>query len=204
MNILHMICSSRAESQSTLFSKEIVERLLIGNPEASIVIRNLSHGAMPHVDEAYSTALTAMVDHIEDRPTGSLALSDTLIAELEHADMVVIGTPMHNFTVPSVLKAWIDHVVRVHRTFKPTPGGKVGLLQDRPVFVVIAAGGKFSSESAGQPDFLRPYLAAALATIGLLNVTFISLEALVFGAEAVAHARSMAFAALEQRMPVTA
>ena len=61
------------------------------------------------------------------------ALSEYLIAELDAADIVVIGTPMNNFTVPSTLKAWIDHIVRIRRTFRSTPAGKVGLLRDRPV-----------------------------------------------------------------------
>ena len=60
------------------------------------------------------------------------ATSQALIAELEACDAVVIGTPMNNYTVPATLKAWIDQIVRIHRTFRSTPQGKVGLLQDRP------------------------------------------------------------------------
>ena len=62
-----------------------------------------------------------------------MSQSEELIQELESADFVVIGTPMHNFTVPSVLKAWIDHIVRVRRTFDSTKEGYVGRLRDRPV-----------------------------------------------------------------------
>jgi hypothetical protein len=71
----------------------------------------------------------------------------------EFADVVVIGTPMHNLTVPAALKAWIDHVVRARRTFTISAAGKVGTLRDRPVFVAIASGGRFSGERARQPDF---------------------------------------------------
>ena len=105
---------------------------------------------------------------------GSIARSEELIAELESSDFVVIGTPMHNFTVPSALKAWIDHVVRVRRTFNVTKEGKVGRLRDRPVFVAVSSGGRFSGERARQPDFLTPYLKAVLGTIGLHDLTLSS------------------------------
>ena len=105
-----------------------------------------------------------------------MVLSEELIRELESADFVVIGTPMHNLTVPSALKAWIDHVVRARRTFNVTPAGKVGTLRDRPVFVAIASGGRFSGERARQPDFLTPYLKAILGMIGLHDLTFFSVQ----------------------------
>ena len=66
-----------------------------------------------------------------DLARGSLADSEILIRELESADCLVIGTPMHNYTVPSALKAWIDHVVRANRTFTHIPTGKLGVLADR-------------------------------------------------------------------------
>ena len=84
---------------------------------------------------------------------------------------------MHNLTVPSSLKAWIDHVVRARRTFNVTAAGKVGLLRDRPVLVAVASGGRFSGERARQPDFLTPYLKAVLAMIGLNDLTFFSIQA---------------------------
>ena len=105
-----------------------------------------------------------------------MAQSEELIQELESSDIVVIGTPMHNFTVPSSLKAWIDHIVRVRRTFNVSPEGKVGTLRDRPVFVAISSGGRFSGERARQPDFLTPYLKAILGTIGLHDLTFFSVQ----------------------------
>ena len=87
-----------------------------------------------------------------------MSQSEELIHELENSDCVVIGTPMHNFTVPSALKAWIDHIVRVRRTFHVTREGKVGMLRDRPVFVAVSSGGRYSGEHAHQPDFLTSYL----------------------------------------------
>jgi len=103
---------------------------------------------------------------------------------------VVIATPMHNFTVPAALKAWIDHIVRVRRTFDVTAQGKVGALHDRPVFVAVSSGGRFSGERTHQPDFLTPYLKAILGTIGLHDLTFFSVEGSALGSDALAVARA--------------
>jgi FMN-dependent NADH-azoreductase len=112
-----------------------------------------------------------------------------LVGELERADIVVIGTPMHNLTVPSSLKAWLDHVVRARRTFTTTNHGKVGTLHDRPVYVAIASGGRFSGERTRQPDFLTPYLRTILAMIGLHDLSFFSVEGTGAGPDAVVATR---------------
>jgi FMN-dependent NADH-azoreductase len=127
-----------------------------------------------------------------------MSRSEELIQELESADFVVIGTPMHNFTVPSVLKAWIDHIVRVRRTFDSTKEGYVGRLRDRPVFVAVSSGGRYSGERAHQPDFLTPYLKAILGIIGLHDLTVFSVEGSALGPDAVVEARIKTDRALEE------
>jgi FMN-dependent NADH-azoreductase len=111
---------------------------------------------------------------------GSLVRAEALIEEVEAADVIVIGTPMHNLTVPSVLKAWIDQILRAGRTFKSTPAGKVGMLRDRPVFIGIASGGVFTGDRANQSDFLTPYLAAVLGSAGLKTLQFLPVQATAF------------------------
>jgi FMN-dependent NADH-azoreductase len=149
--------------------------------------RDLGDGALSHIDEDYAISQHSLFDVSQK---GSAALSATLIEELESADIVVIGTPVHNFAVPSALKAWIDHVVRVRWTFDVTANGKVGQLQDRPVFVAFSSGGRLSGPR--QPDFLTPYLRAVFGIIGLRDVTFFSVQGTVFGPEALNEARSNA------------
>jgi FMN-dependent NADH-azoreductase len=127
-----------------------------------------------------------------------MARSEELVREVENADYLLIGTPMHNFTVPSVLKAWIDHVVRARRTFNVTPAGKVGTLRDRPVYVAIASGGRFSGEHARQPDFLTPYLTAVLGIIGLHDLRFFSVQGTGAPPNVVAEVRSRTHEELEQ------
>src|SRR3546814_19134007 len=88
---------------------------------------------------------------------------------------------MNNFTVPSVLKAWIDQILRMGRTMGASPTGeKIGLLQDRPVYIGIASGGVFTGDHARQPDSLPPYLTAAFGCVGLNSVPFFPLHATVF------------------------
>ena len=141
MNILHLTFSARGESsESQRLSRKIVEMLFQRNPKAELVVRRLGDGALPHVDADY-----AFMQHSNDAGAcgkGSSAMSDQLIAELERADVLVIGTPMHNLSVPSSLKAWIDHVVRARRTFTMAPSGKKGMLHDRPVDIAVASGGR--------------------------------------------------------------
>ena len=119
------------------------------------------------------------------RDHAALRESESLIDELERSDLLILSTPMHNFTVPAALKAWIDQVVRFGRTFKSTPEGKIGLLMDRPTYNVIASGGYFSGDRARQPDHLTPYLKDILGTIGIKSIRFITLEGLARGEDAV-------------------
>jgi FMN-dependent NADH-azoreductase len=192
MKILRINCSPRgARSESGRLAQSIVDILLRQNRDATVTVRELGGGSLAHVDEAYATALGSMGVAEEGAcATGSMPQSDRLIEELESSDCVVIATPMHNFTVPSTLKAWLDHIVRVRRTFHPTPAGKVGTLHDRPVYVAISSGGRFSGDRARQPDFLTPYLTAILATIGLRSVNFFAVEGTGMGPQAIDGLRS--------------
>jgi FMN-dependent NADH-azoreductase len=187
MNILHVTGSPRGQaSESYRLSRNIIEWLLKSDPAATLIHRDVGGRVLPPIDEDYAISQQASADVSQE---GSAAVSAELIRELESADVVVIGTPMHNFTVPSALKLWIDHVVRVRWTFNVTPNGKVGTLRDRPVFVAVSSGGKFSAERARQPDFLTPYLQAVLGIAGLHDLRFFSIEGTAFGPEAVTQTR---------------
>jgi FMN-dependent NADH-azoreductase len=199
IKILHVNCSPRGQaSESYRIAQKIIGFLLRKEPAAMLVNRVIGGGAISHIDESYATALGATDQSSAERfPQGSMSQSEELIQELESSDFVVIGTPMHNFTVPSVLKAWIDHIVRVRRTFNVTPDGKTGALRDRPVFIAVSSGGRFSGERARQPDFLTPYLKAILGTIGLHDLTFFSIEGSALGPDALAEARTRTDQALQ-------
>jgi FMN-dependent NADH-azoreductase len=197
MNILHVSCSPRGQlAESFKLSQKIISYLLANDPAATVVNRVIGGGALSHVDATYALAQHSAAAEVSQE--GSIATSDALIQELERADVVVIGTPMHNLSIPSSLKAWIDHVVRARRTFNVTKEGKVGTLRDRPVFVAVASGGRFSGERARQPDFLTPYLKFILGTVGLHDVTFFSVQGTGAAPDAVAEERASTDRALHE------
>ena len=195
--ILQILVSPRARSVSRQTAREIVARIAAERPGARIIARDLAADPPPHPDlDLYDAILSPTPDG-----DSRFALSECLIAELEAADFIVIGTPMNNFTVPSTLKAWIDHIVRIRRTFRSTPEGKIGMLRDRPVIVVSAHGGYCGDAPPAQPDFLTPYLRAIFATIGLHAIEFIRLEGVTRGEDALARARDGAHGWMAQRLP---
>jgi FMN-dependent NADH-azoreductase len=191
MKILHVSCSPRGQAaESDRLAQKIIGYLRrSATPAASLITRVVAAGGISPIDNDYAVSQQASADVSE---AGSAAHSDELIQELESADFVVIGTPVHNFTVPAALKLWIDHVVRVRRTFNVSPQGKLGTLRDRPVFVAVSSGGRYSGERSHQPDFLTPYLKAIFGIIGLRDLTFFAVQGTAFGAEAVAAARAQA------------
>jgi FMN-dependent NADH-azoreductase len=197
MNILHIDCSPRPESHSRQLSAAIVEKLLEVAPATSVSRRDLGADPLPHATADYATTLSSPAT-LASPLEGSLVRAEALIKEVEAADVIVIGTPMHNLTVPSVLKAWIDQILRAGRTFKSTPAGKVGMLRDRPVFIGIASGDVFTGERANQPDFLTPYLSVVLGSAGLKSLQFLPVQATAFlvGGQATL-AREKALAAID-------
>lgn len=170
-------------SLSRAAGEQVVQRLKIREPGLPILRRDLVATAPPLVDEAFTEAMYVPAAQQDEMQRRALAASETMIAELEDSGALVISTPMHNFTVPAVLKAWIDQVLRFDRTFRRTPQGKVGPLADRPTHVVVATGGFITGERARQPDFLTPYLQAVLATLGIRTVRFLYLEAFPGGSD---------------------
>jgi FMN-dependent NADH-azoreductase len=145
-----------------------------------IVARDLAAAPLPPLTTDYARAITS-----REPDASQFDVSEQLIREIETTDALIINTPMHNFTVPAALKLWIDYVLRIHRTFASTPEGKVGLMRDRPAFVIVGSGGFHSGEHARQRDFLTPYLRYALGSIGLQSLHFVLLQGLVRGDAAV-------------------
>lgn len=187
MRVLHVSCSPRGQaSESYRLSQQIISQLRQSDPGARVIDRVIGHGGILPIDEDYAISQGSSRDVSR---VGSMAKSEELILELENADVVVISTPMHNLTLPATLKLWIDHIVRTRRTFNITKVGKVGTLHDRPVFVAISSGGRFSGEHPQQPDFLTPYLKTILGMIGLHNVTIFSVQGTGSHADALASLR---------------
>jgi len=110
--------------------------------------------------------------------------SETLIAELEATDLLVIGAPMYNFGITALLKTWFDYVLRAGRTFKYTESGPQGLLKNKKAIVVETRGGLYSEGPAQSLDSQEPHIRTMLAFIGITDVEFVRAEKLAFGPEA--------------------
>jgi FMN-dependent NADH-azoreductase len=188
-NVLYLTCSPRGgASFSRSMGDELVARL-----GGAVLTRNLAEDPPPWIDSGFSAAILAPVT---EAVPPALAVSEALIRELEAADVLVIATPMNNFGVPAPLKAWIDQIVRINRTFRSTPEGKIGLLRDRPAYLVVASGSWFTGPSPigtpAQPDFLTGYVRVVLETIGIRSLRVITLEGVTRGADIAAAAMERA------------
>jgi FMN-dependent NADH-azoreductase len=201
-NILYLRCSPRgAAAFSSRMAEEVIDRLKLHRRGAELIFRDLSAEPPPLVDSAFSAAILGPPGEVPP----ALEVSEALIRQLEAADVLVIATPMHNFCVPAVLKAWVDQIVRIHRTFASTPGGKVGKLPDRPAWLVVASGGWFSGPSPtgtpAQPNFLTGYVRTVLSTIGIHDLRILTLEGVTRGQDIAEAAFAHARAALDQALP---
>ena len=196
ITILQILVSPRPQAWSRRLAGEIVDAVATLSPGARVLTRDLAAEPPPHPDRDLYDAILSPTPSEDPR----FALSECYIGELEAADVVVIGTPVNNFTLPSTLKAWVDHIVRIRRTFASTAAGKVGLLRDRPVIVASAHGGYVSTPPV-QPDFMTAYLETVFATIGIPSVAFVRLEGMARGPEAEARALAAARRWIDEALP---
>ena len=178
--LLHISASARgADSVSRPVGARLAADLAAAQ-NLAIRHRDLGRDPPPWPDADFMEASLARTEPRGADTHPALALSEALIGELTEAAMIVIDTPMHNFTVPAVLKAWLDLVLRPGRSFSLGRQGKLGLLADRPVFAIIACGGRLArdpADTAAQQDFLTPYLRYALGIAGLRHLAVLHLEA---------------------------
>ena len=183
-NILFIQSSPRGpQSYSRKVAQSVVDELTFRHPASNVVVRNLAQNSPPHVGEAFVGGLSSKPEERTPAQTRALKLSDALIDELAAADIVVLAVPMHNFSVPSTLKAWIDHVVRVGRTVSYSEkNGPAGALKGKRVILVLASGGVYSDGPAKALDFQEPYLRAILGFIGLTDIEVVRIEGVAVSA----------------------
>jgi FMN-dependent NADH-azoreductase len=196
MNILQINSSARVDgSQSTRLANALVERIRKDNPEATLTLRDLSRAPHPHLDESALQALFTPADKRTPEHAARVALDDALIAEIQAADVVVLGVPMYNFGVPAQLKNWIDAVSRAQVTFRYTANGPEGLLKDKKVYVVLTRGGKYRNTPN---DTQVPYLKTIFTFLGLTDAQFVYAEGLAMGPEAEQNAFASAHSQIEE------
>lgn len=176
-NILNVQASASLESSVTrMLAKATIAHLAAGN----VVTRNLSDG-INLLDSDWVAANSTPAVERTDAQKNALTLSDTLIAELNDADTLIIGLPIYNFGVPAALKAWIDQIARVGITFSYSDNGPVGLLENKRAIILLASGG---TKMGSDIDFASGYMKHILGFIGITDVTIIAADALMQDAEA--------------------
>lgn len=196
MNILQINSSARRDaSHSTRLSNRIVERLRAADPDATLTVRDLGQSPHPVLDEAALTALFTPAEQRTPEQAMRVAQDDALIAEIQAADVVVLGVPMYNFGVPASLKNWIDAISRAGVTFRYTEKGPEGLLKGKKVYVALTRGGNYRNTPA---DTQVPYLTTVFAFLGLVDVHFVYAEGLARGAEAERTSINAAYDAIDE------
>ena len=183
-NILVLNSSVSGEaSVSRLLVADAVTELTQRDPSAKLVFRDLAANPVPHLTPQTVAGVRAQATTPAEQT--ARALSDELIAELRAADTIVIGAPMYNFSIPTTLRSWFDHVLRAGETFRYSEAGPKGLLEGKKVIVVESRGGLYSEGPAQATDFQEPYLRQLLGFIGLADdLTFIRAEKIGYGPDA--------------------
>ena len=173
LKVLEISAGARSEgSISRQLTANLISALDSRYSDTEISRRDLADG-LPFIDEAWIAANFMPEDERTGQHRQALAYSDTLVAELVAADVVVIGAPIYNFSVPATLKAWIDMIARARLTFQYTENGPEGLLKKKKAYVVVPSGGV----PVGSPmDFATPYLRHALGFVGITDVEFIGAQ----------------------------
>jgi FMN-dependent NADH-azoreductase len=176
MKLLQIDSSARAGSVTRRLTAKFAEQWSANHPAGEVMQRDLSTTTLPLITDDWS-ATQIEPSKLSSEQRNYLSASDRLIEELQVADTIVIGAPMYNFAIPSLLKAWIDQIVRFGKTVTYGPSGRQGLLGNKRVFVITARGGAYEKGTPSEKfDFQEPYLRHIFGFIGLTDVTFIHAE----------------------------
>lgn len=174
--------------KSNKLVQDFVSRLKI-QEQVSVTERDLAVDDIDHLNLKEMQSWMTPENARSNEQAKLVLISDTLIAELENSDVIVIGMPMYNFGAPSVFKSWIDRVARAGKTFRYTENGPVGLLNNKKVYVLATRGGLY----AGTPkDTQTQYIKDVFAFIGIEDVEFVYAEGLAMGEESAKNALEQA------------
>lgn len=177
MKILRLETSFRGKaSKSYQLGNAILENLIKKHPVSQIHTRNLVQNEVPHFNDIHFTSFATPAESLSTELKSAVQYSNDAIEELMQADVVVIDVPMYNFTIPSSLKAWIDHIARAGVTFRYTENGVEGLVKDKKVYLAIASGGIYSEGPMKDHDFTEKYLRNILGFIGIQDIVAFRVE----------------------------
>ncbi|RZJ89449.1 MAG: FMN-dependent NADH-azoreductase [Chryseobacterium sp.] len=175
--ILHIISSPRAKSSVSIqLGNAVVSKIQEKYPGSILIEKNLAQKPFPHLEEVHLNAFFTSVEKRSAENLAAIQHSDEAIAELQEADIIIIGVPFYNFGVPSTLKAWVDHIARADVTFQYTQQGPQGLITGKKVYLAVASGGIYSEGPMQAYDFATPYLKDVLGFLGMADITVFRAE----------------------------
>jgi FMN-dependent NADH-azoreductase len=173
--LLHLDSSPLDSSISRELTREFVKTWKAAHPAGKVIYRNVAENTPRPIDAAWIGAGFTPKEARTPEQKAILAPSEELIAELVNAEEYVFGVAMHNFSIPSALKLWIDQVVRRGRTFSYGANGPEGLLKGKKATILVASGGVYEPGTAMDSfNFVDPYLRKILGFIGVTDVTVVA------------------------------
>lgn len=187
MSTLLVIDTSPSKgSVSRQLTQKFVAEWTKSNPDGTVLRQDVGAKPPAHLDDKLIDALLRDPKSLNKKQSKAVEASDAAIDQLNQADMIVIGTPLHNFSISSGFKAWIDHVAIAGKTFGYSEKGPVGLLKDRPVYVISARGGEYGDGAANNPhpaDFQTGYMRHIFAFMGIQSINIIAANGMDMGDE---------------------
>jgi FMN-dependent NADH-azoreductase len=163
------------QSVSRQLTDAFVTQWKSSHPDGTVIDRDLNATTIPPINAEWVGAAYSPEEAHTPQQKELLALSDTLISELEQADEYVFGVPMHNFSVPSVLKLWIDQIARAGKVFSYADGTAKGLITGKKATFLIATGGNYDAQTQmASFNFVEPYLRSVFGFFGVTDVTFLT------------------------------
>jgi FMN-dependent NADH-azoreductase len=174
--LLHLDSSPLYDrSVSRQLTAAFVTQWKSSHPDGTVIHRDLNATPIPPINAEWVGAVYTPEETRTPEQKQLLSLSDSLLAELEKADEYVVGVPMHNFSVPSVLKLWIDQITRVGKTFTYADGTPKGLILDKKATFILATGGIYDAQTQmASFNFVEPYLRSLFGFLGLTDTTFLT------------------------------
>ena len=201
LNVLRVDASGRESGSTTRTLADLIVQGLAARGPVRVTGRDVAKG-LPFVDEPWIAANFTDPDQRDEAKRAALARSDELVREVIEADLLLIGVPLYNFSVPASLKAWIDQIARARLTFRYTEHGPEGLLKGKRAILVVATGG---TPVEGAMDFATPWLKHVLGFLGIGDVEVVAAERqMIQGDAARAQAQARIASLLDARGPVRA
>lgn len=175
--VLHLISSIQGnQSYSLKLSKAVVEKVIEKYPGSIVEEVDLNDLNIPHLNPKLLQSMFTPGDQLTAETRASLRYSNEAVEQLLAADIIVVGAPLYNFTIPSSLKAWIDHITRAGITFGYTENGPVGLVTGKKVYVAMSSGGIYADGPGKSSDFVAPYLQTVFGALGMKDLTVFRAE----------------------------